>query len=106
MKNFSTTFITILIFYFFQFFADNLQQTLGVGEYVEQLLDQVDLGAGADQVFHPAEARLDGETVVVSSPAVAEPVAVRYAWGAADEPNLVGPTGLPAPSFRTDDWEP
>ncbi len=60
--------------------------------------------AGADRQFHPAEARIDGETVIVSSEAVAEPVAVRFAWGAADQPNLCNQEGLPASSFRTDDW--
>lgn len=62
--------------------------------------------AGQDRVFHPAEASIDGETVVVRSAAVPHPVAVRYAFGAADEPNLVNGLGLPAPSFRTDDWPP
>ncbi|MBS0211194.1 MAG: sialate O-acetylesterase [Planctomycetes bacterium] len=60
--------------------------------------------AGADKKFVPAEARIDGETVVVSSDQVAEPVAVRYAW--ADNPNcnLYNKAGLPAVPFRTDDW--
>jgi sialate O-acetylesterase len=60
--------------------------------------------AGEDRVFHPAKARIDGETVVVRSEAVPHPRAVRHAWGAADEPNLKNEAGLPAPSFRTDDW--
>jgi sialate O-acetylesterase len=60
--------------------------------------------AGADRVFHSAEARLDGKTVVVSSSAVSAPVAVRYGWGATDEPNLMNKAGLPASSFRSDDW--
>lgn len=62
--------------------------------------------AGEDKVFHPAVARIEGEQVIVSSDAVPAPVAVRYAWGAADEPNLRNGAGLPAPSFRTDDWSP
>ncbi len=66
--------------------------------------------AGADRLWHAAQARIEhradeGWTVVVASPAVSEPVAVRYAWGAADQPNLRNAAGLPAPSFRTDDWE-
>ena len=61
--------------------------------------------AGADRVFHPAEARIDGTTIVVWSDAVPTPAAVRYAWGAADQPSLANGVGLPAPSFRTDDWE-
>jgi sialate O-acetylesterase len=61
--------------------------------------------AGADQVFAPAEARIDGDTIVVSSAAVPAPVAVRYAW--ANFPagaNLYNAAGLPSPSFRTDQW--
>lgn len=60
--------------------------------------------AGEDRVFHPAEARIEGRSVVVASPAVPAPVAVRFAWGAADGPNLRNGAGLPASSFRTDDW--
>lgn len=61
--------------------------------------------AGADRVFHWAEAVIDGDTVVVSSGQVPEPVAVRYAW-AGDFPwaNLFNKDGLPTLSFRTDDW--
>ncbi|MGE9296560.1 MAG: sialate O-acetylesterase [Puniceicoccales bacterium] len=61
--------------------------------------------AGEDRQWCWASARIDGETVVVSSPEVPEPVAVRYSW--ADAPmgtNLVNNAGLPAPVFRTDDW--
>ncbi len=59
--------------------------------------------AGADGVFHEATATIDGEAVVVRSSSVPKPVAARYAWGAADEPNLENAAGLPASSFRTDD---
>ena len=61
--------------------------------------------AGADKVFHWADAAIDGDTVVVSSPAVKEPVAVRYAW-ADTHPwaNLFNKDGLPALSFRSDSW--
>ena len=60
--------------------------------------------AGADQKFLPADARIEGDTVVVSSPEVSAPVAVRYGW--ADNPpcNLYNRAGLPASPFRTDDW--
>jgi sialate O-acetylesterase len=64
--------------------------------------------AGADQKFVEAEARLDGDTVVVSSPAVAAPVAVRYAWDNYPEGvgcNLFNAAGLPAAPFRTDKWD-
>ena len=61
--------------------------------------------AGKDKVFHWADAKVDGESVIVSSGKVAEPVAVRYAW--ADNPvgcNLANKAGLPASPFRSDDW--
>jgi len=62
--------------------------------------------AGADKKWHWAEAKIDGESVVVSSPDVPEPVAVRYAWASNPEgANLVNSEGLPASEFRTDDWE-
>ena len=59
--------------------------------------------AGADKRYVWADARIDGQTVLVSSPQVASPVAVRYAW--ADNPegcNLYNKDGLPASPFRTD----
>ncbi len=60
--------------------------------------------AGKDRRFVWAEAMIEGNTVVVSSPQVPSPVAVRYAW--ADNPgcNLYNRDGLPASPFRTDDW--
>ena len=60
--------------------------------------------AGVDRKFVWADAQINGNTVVVSSDKVAEPVAVRYAW--ADNPvcNLYNKEGLPASPFRTDDW--
>lgn len=62
--------------------------------------------AGADRKFVWADAIIDGsDAVIVSSPAVPEPVAVRYAWGLNPEgSNLYGRNGLPASPFRTDDW--
>jgi len=60
--------------------------------------------AGADRVFHPATVVVDGTTLLVSSDAVAAPVAVRYAWGAADAGCLTNGAGWPASSFRTDSW--
>jgi sialate O-acetylesterase len=58
----------------------------------------------ADQQWKPAEAKIVGETVVVSSPEVAQPVAVRYAWKDWPEYSLANGAGLPASPFRTDDW--
>lgn len=61
--------------------------------------------AGKDQVFHPAQAVIQGETILVSSEEVPAPVAVRYAFSNGAEPNLYNLAGLPASPFRTDDWE-
>jgi sialate O-acetylesterase len=61
--------------------------------------------AGADQKFVPASAEIDGDAVVVSSPEVAAPVAVRFAWHDDTSPNLVNQEGLPAGPFRTDSWK-
>jgi len=61
--------------------------------------------AGDDKKFVPAEATLDGtDIIVVSSPVVAKPVAVRFAWSETANPNLVNSAGLPAVPFRTDAW--
>lgn len=58
--------------------------------------------AGADGKFVPARAAIEGDTIVVSSTTVSKPVAVRYAWGDADESSFGNAEGLPAASFRTD----
>jgi len=60
--------------------------------------------AGEDRKFVWADARIEGDTVVVDSSEVANPMAVRYAW--ADNPvcNLFNKAGLPASPFRTDTW--
>jgi sialate O-acetylesterase len=61
--------------------------------------------AGDDRVFHPAEARIEGASVVVSHPGIPRPAAVRYAW--ADNPegcNLANRAGDPASPFRSDRW--
>jgi len=61
--------------------------------------------AGADGKFVPAEAKIEGDSVVVSSSAVSAPVAARYAWDNYPEGcNLVNAAGLPAAPFRTDRW--
>lgn len=58
--------------------------------------------AGADKLFVPAQAEIDGDTVVVWSDAIARPVAVRFAWHQIAEPNLINQAGLPTSAFRTD----
>lgn len=61
--------------------------------------------AGPDHKFYWADAVIEGAEVVVSSPYVQFPVAVRYAWGDNPECNLYNTAGLPASPFRTDDWK-
>jgi sialate O-acetylesterase len=61
--------------------------------------------AGADQKFVKAKAKISGNTVIVTSKQVKQPVAVRFAWDNIAEPNLFNQEGLPASAFRTDDWE-
>ena len=60
--------------------------------------------AGADRVFHAATAVIQGDSVVVRSPLVRQPVAVRYAWRNSPDANLFNGAGLPAAPFRSDDW--
>ena len=60
--------------------------------------------AGADRKFVWADAQIEGDTVVVSSPAVPDPVAVRYGWANNPACNLYNAEGLPASPFRTDTW--
>ncbi len=61
--------------------------------------------AGEDRRFVPAKALVEGDSIVVSSELVSHPVAVRYAWEDAPDPNLFNVDGLPASPFRTDNWE-
>jgi sialate O-acetylesterase len=60
--------------------------------------------AGADKKFVWADAKIDGNSVILSSREIITPVAVRYAW--ADNPicNLYNGANLPASPFRTDSW--
>lgn len=60
--------------------------------------------AGADRVFHSADARVDGDALEVSAQAVREPMALRYAWRSAPTAEIFNGAGLPAGPFRTDDW--
>ena len=60
--------------------------------------------AGKDRKWHWAEAKIEGDSVIVSSPEVPNPVAARYAWQANPLATLYNGAGLPAVPFRTDDW--
>jgi len=58
--------------------------------------------AGADKKFVWADAKIEGNSVIVSSPDVANPVAVRYGWGSNPPTSLYNKANLPASPFRTD----
>lgn len=58
--------------------------------------------AGADGMFAPAKATIDGDSIVVLSESVAEPVMVRYGWSNVPDVNLWNKAGLPASPFQTD----
>lgn len=60
--------------------------------------------AGSDKHFYPATGIIKSETVIISSPQVASPVAVRYAFKDFVSAELFNTEGLPASSFRTDNW--
>ncbi|MFZ4598536.1 MAG: sialate O-acetylesterase [Terrimicrobiaceae bacterium] len=61
---------------------------------------------GKDRQWVWADAKIDGDTVIVSSDKVPSPVAVRYAWSDNPTCNLFNGAGLPASPFRTDDFPP
>lgn len=60
--------------------------------------------ASEDKKFVPAEAIIEGNTVVLRSKDIKVPVAVRYGWADNPECTLYNKEGLPAGPFRTDDW--
>ena len=60
--------------------------------------------AGDDHKWYWADARIEGDTIIVSSPSVPNPKAVRYAWQSNPAANLFNGAGLPAAPFRTDSW--
>ena len=60
--------------------------------------------SGDDRKWTWADARIDGDTVIVTSPAVPNPRQVRYAWQSNPAATLFNGAGLPAAPFRTDNW--
>jgi len=60
--------------------------------------------AGEDRKFVEAEAKIEGETVLVRSDRILHPVAVRYNWKDNPWHHLYNRAGLPAAPFRTDEW--
>ena len=62
--------------------------------------------AGEDHIFRNADVTVRGSRLIVSSPLVKHPLAVRYAFGNVSQATLYNSAGLPSSSFRTDDWAP
>jgi sialate O-acetylesterase len=60
--------------------------------------------AGEDRKFHNADAVIEGDRVIVTSPQVKKPVAVRFGWANYPVVNLFNKEGIPASPFRTDDF--
>ncbi len=60
--------------------------------------------AGKDRQWHWADARIEGDSIVVSCPGIPEPEAARYAWQSFPKATLYNGAGLPAVPFRTDNW--
>lgn len=61
--------------------------------------------AGKNKRFYPADASINWQGITLFSAYVKEPVAVRYAFDDFVVGELFNTEGLPASSFRTDDWE-
>ena len=62
--------------------------------------------AGSNKKFYPAKAIINKNEILLSSPQVDQPIAVRYAFKDFIVGELFNTYGLPATSFRTDDWDP
>lgn len=60
---------------------------------------------GPDKKFVWADATIDGNSVIVSSKPVSEPLSVRYAWAVNPKFSLFIKAGIPASPFRTDEWQ-
>jgi sialate O-acetylesterase len=63
------------------------------------------LVAGEDKIFEAANIQINDNHLILSNPEIKNPIAVRYAWSNLDVATLFNKDGLPASSFRTDNWE-
>jgi sialate O-acetylesterase len=76
---------------------------MGLSSFGQELIDfEI---AGEDKIFKPAKANLANGILEVTSDEVPNPVAVRYGWKNYLKGTLFNTAGLPASSFRTDDWD-
>jgi len=60
--------------------------------------------AGEDKNFVPAIAKMDGNTIILSSKLVKTPVSVRFCFDNTSMPDVFNTEGLPLAPFRTDQW--
>lgn len=84
-------------------FATSVESEFGkeyAGDEYKNLLAQT----LADRHFYPAKAYTQNGKVIVSSPHVAHPIAVRYGWADNPECNLYTPSGFIVAPFRSDNW--
>jgi len=61
--------------------------------------------AAEDKIFLPAQARIEGNSIIVYHSKIKNPVAVRFAFNNTAVPNLFNKEGLPVNLFRTDNWD-
>ena len=61
--------------------------------------------AAADGKFVPADAVIDGETIVVSAKEIPAPTQARFGWRNEAQPNFINKEGLPAAPFETEHWQ-
>jgi sialate O-acetylesterase len=61
--------------------------------------------AGDDKIFKKANVKIKGNKLIIDNPEILKPQAVRYAWSNTAEATLFNKKGLPASSFRTDNWD-
>jgi len=62
--------------------------------------------AGIDKIFYPAKVQINRDkTITIWSDKVKTPVSARYSFNNCAEGTLYNTAGLPASSFRTDDWD-
>ena len=73
-------------------YADGLKTTDGVAPAGFEI-------AGADKKFVPAEAEIDGQTIMLSAEGVKSPKYIRYGWAVFMNPNLVNAAGLPTAPY-------
>ena len=84
---------------------DTIHQWLVANRITEVEVLVPDMTGNARGKFVPAEAVIDGATVVVTSKDVSAPALVRFAWNNVANPNLMNKEGLPASPFQTKDWQ-